>query len=80
MSLSIESRRDGATSRPFADDKLAVFRAALRVERDPREAAGWYMHTCIAELGDLTAAQLVALGRADDVMRFLEAICSGARD
>lgn len=80
MGLSTKSRRDGATSLPLADHKLAVFRAALCVERDPREVADWYRHTCIAELGDLTAAQLVALGRVDDVMRFLEAVCSGARD
>jgi hypothetical protein len=80
MGLSSESRPDEVASSSLADDMLAVCRAAARVEHDPDEAAGWYLHTRIAELGDLTAAQLVALGRADDVMRFLEAVCSGARD
>ena len=80
MGLSSESRWGEAIPLPLADEKQAVFRAALRVERDPREAAGWYLHTRIAELDGLTAAQLVALGRAGDVMRFLAAVCSGARD
>lgn len=80
MGLSSESRRRGATPLFPTDDMLAVCQAALRIECDPREAAGWYLHTRIAELGDLTAAQLVACGRADEVMRFLEDVCSGARD
>jgi hypothetical protein len=79
MGLSSESRQDGATSLSPIHHMLAVCRAARRVESDPREAAGWYLHTRIAELDDLTAAQLVACGRTDDVMRFLEAVCSGAR-
>jgi hypothetical protein len=80
MGLSIEPRRDEAIPRAPAAEGQAVLRAALRVERDPREAAGWYLHTRIAELDDLTAAQLVACGRAAEVMRFLEAVRSGARD
>jgi hypothetical protein len=80
MGLSIESRRDEAIPSLLTDEGRQVFRAALRIERDPGEAAGWYLHTRIAELDDLTAVQLVACGRADDVMRFLEAVCSGARD
>jgi len=80
MGSSIESRRDEAIPSLPADERQAGFRAALRIERDPREATGWYLHTRIAELDDLTAAQLVACGRAAEVMRFLEAVCSGARD
>ncbi len=61
-------------------DMLAIWQAAARVEHNPDQAAGWYQHIRIAELDDLTAAQLVARGRAGDVLLFLEAVSSGARD
>lgn len=80
MGLSSDSRRDSAALLPPASDMLAVCRAASRIERNTDQAADWYLHTRIAELDGLTAANLVALGRTDEVMRFLEAICSGARD
>lgn len=43
--------------------------------RDAAEA--WYRNHPIAAFGDLTAADLVAQGRADDVLRFLDHIESG---
>jgi hypothetical protein len=52
---------------------------AMDVEADPVEVAAWYRDTRIAELGDLTAAQLVSLGRANDVIMFLCAVREGRR-
>ncbi|WP_140806201.1 hypothetical protein [Rhodanobacter glycinis] len=59
---------------------LTVLRMAVQVEPHPVEAGFWYQRTRIAELDGLTAAQLVSLGRADDVIRFLLSIRDGARD
>ncbi len=58
---------------------LLVLRMAREVETDPVALASWYRDTRIAELGDLTAAQLVSLGRADDVIMFLCAVRNGQR-
>ena len=58
---------------------LLVLRMAREVEADPVALASWYRDTRIAELGDLTAAQLVSLGRADDVIMFLCAVRNGQR-
>lgn len=59
---------------------LTVLCMAVQVEPDPVEAAFWYHHTRIAELDALTAAQLVSLGRAEEVLGFLVAVRDGARD
>ena len=58
---------------------LVVLRMAREVEADPVAVASWYRDTRIAEFGDLTAAQLVAQGRADDVIMFLHAVRNGRR-
>ncbi|GAA0263389.1 hypothetical protein [Rhodanobacter caeni] len=59
---------------------LALLREAACIEPDPRAMKHWYRHVPIAELGYLTAEQLVALGRAAAVIAFLRAVRSGARD
>lgn len=59
---------------------LAVLRVAAQIEPDPSSAMHWYRRTRIAELGHLTAAELVELGRADVVIDFLLAIRDGRRD
>jgi hypothetical protein len=52
----------------------------MQIEPDPAETACWYSHTPIAELDDLTPAQLVLVGRFEDVLRFLCSIRDGKRD
>jgi len=59
---------------------LAVLQMAIRIEPDPIAAALWYRNIAIAELGNLTAAQLVSRGRASEVIAFLRSICDGGRD
>lgn len=59
---------------------LTVLRAAVQVEPDPVEAGFWYRRTCIAELGGLTAAQLVSQGRGAEVIGFLLSVRDGKRD
>lgn len=80
----------GWLASPFDEDGYSAFfgvvptmpvvlRMAMEVEADPVEAASWYRDTRIAELGDLTAAQLVSLGRTDEVIMFLCAVRDGKR-
>lgn len=59
---------------------LAVLRVALEVEPDPVRVFAWYRHTRIAELGQLTAEQLVLMGRVEAVIGFLHSIRDGERD
>lgn len=59
---------------------LAVLRVAAAVEPDPSALQAWYLHTPIAELGYLTAAQLIELGRAEAVITFLRSVLDGCRD
>lgn len=59
---------------------LDVLKAAVQIEPDPVEAGLWCRRTRIAEFGDITAAELVSLGRADEVISFLHAVRDGARD
>lgn len=56
-----------------------VVRMARQIEPDPNEAGRWYQRTGIAELDGLTAARLVSLGRADEVVEFLQAVRDGER-
>jgi hypothetical protein len=58
---------------------LAVLRVAAQVEADPAAVLRWYRHIRIAELGHLTAEELVALGRAEAVVEFLCSIRDGLR-
>jgi hypothetical protein len=58
---------------------LAVLRVAAQIEADPIVVMRWYRHTHIAELGCLTAEQLVALGRAEVVIAFLRSVRDGQR-
>ncbi len=59
---------------------LAVLRVAAQIEEEPQSVMHWYRHTRIAELGYLTAEQLVAMGRAPNVIAFLQAVRDGQRD
>lgn len=59
---------------------LAVLRVAAEIEADPAVVMHWYRHVRIAELGYLTAAQLVALDRAEAVIAFLRSARDGERD
>lgn len=59
---------------------LAVLRVAAEIEPDPAHVIRWYSQTLIAELGYLTAAQLVSIGRAAAVIDFLDAVRDGRRD
>jgi hypothetical protein len=58
---------------------LAVLREAAGLEPDPSAMMIWYRQTPIAELGYLTAEQLVALGRAEMVIAFLGSVRDGTR-
>ncbi len=58
---------------------LAVLREAAGIEPDPQAMKRWYRQVPIAELGYLTAEQLVALGRTTAVISFLRSVRSGAR-
>ncbi len=58
---------------------LAVLRVAAEIESRPAAVTEWYRTTPIAELGHLTAEQLVALGRAEIVISFLRSIRDGTR-
>lgn len=59
---------------------LAVLRVAAQIEPNPSRAIHWYRNTRIAELGHLAAVELVALGRAEAVIQFLQSIRDGQRD
>jgi len=71
---------DGVESFVPTPAMLAVLRMAVQVEPDPVETGCWYRHTCIAELGGFTAAQLVSQGRVGEVVRFLLSVRDGKRD
>ncbi len=58
---------------------LAVLRVAAEIEPDRAAVMEWYRCTPIRELGDLSAEQLVALGRAEMVIAFLRSIRDGLR-
>lgn len=58
---------------------LAVLRIAAETESDPEAIMEWYRWTPIRELGNLSAEQLVALGRAELVIAFLRSIRDGMR-
>lgn len=59
---------------------LTVLCVAVQVEPDPIEAGFWYRRTRIAELDDLTASQLVGLGRVEEVVGFLVSVRDGGRE
>jgi hypothetical protein len=56
---------------------LAVLRVAAEIEPNPAVVMDWYRWTPIRELGNLSAEQLVALGRAEMVIAFLRSIRDG---
>jgi hypothetical protein len=60
-------------------DVFAVLQLAQAIESDPQRLMAWYRHTKIMKLDDLTAENLVCLGRADEVIDFLKSILGGVR-
>ena len=58
---------------------LAVLHVASHIEQDADRVMDWYYQTHIAELGFLTAEQLVGMGRAPIVIAFLHSIRCGER-
>jgi hypothetical protein len=58
---------------------LTVLKTAAELEPDPAKALVWYRTVQIRELDNLTAANLVQLGRAESVINFLSSIRSGLR-
>ena len=58
---------------------LAVLRTAATIEPNPINVLEWYRSDPVAELGHLTAEQLVSLGRAEVVIAFLCSISAGWR-
>lgn len=57
-----------------------VLRVAAQIEPDPADVMQWYRQVRITELGHLTAAELVSLGRAAAVVGFLSSVRDGFRD
>ncbi len=53
---------------------LAVLRAAAEIEPEPAEVMRWYRTIPILTLSHCTAQELVALGRAEEVITFLRAV------
>lgn len=58
---------------------LAVLREAADIEPEPSALKEWYRKVPIAELGHLTAEQLVMLGRTAAVISFIRSVRDGAR-
>ncbi len=59
---------------------LAVLYVAVQIEPSSERVLEWYLYTPIAELGYLTAEQLVSMGRASVVIEFLQSVSRGERD
>ncbi|QNK01327.1 hypothetical protein [Dyella telluris] len=59
---------------------LAVLESARKVETSFLAVIAWYRDVAIAELDGCTARELVANGRAADVIDFLSDIQQGGRD
>jgi hypothetical protein len=72
-------RQRCATLFGIIPDSLAVLRTAASIEPDQNQVMGWYTGDRIMELGDMTAEELVAIGRADEVITFLLSIGDGRR-
>ncbi|WP_232821141.1 hypothetical protein [Dyella sp. C11] len=54
--------------------EMAVLRIAAEIEPTPWRLLDWYQNDCIAELGGMTAQQLVMLGRTEAIIGFLHRI------
>ena len=61
----------------FLREIVRVISAAMAVQPDPERAIFWLKNTPIPSLRHKTAYQLVADGRTDDVIKYLESIQSG---
>lgn len=59
---------------------LAVLESARKIEGSFLAVIAWYRDVAIAELDGCTARELVAKGRAEEVIEFLRAIQQGKRD
>jgi hypothetical protein len=66
--------RQFATLFGLIPDTLAVMRTAARIEPDATQLLDWYLTEKISDLGGLTADVLVNLGRAAQVIDFLNSV------
>ncbi|CAD0332387.1 hypothetical protein [Xanthomonas hortorum] len=60
-------------------DEAAILTLALKIV-PVAEAAAWFHHDPIRELGVKTAAELAARGHSAQVVRFLQSVLRGERD
>jgi len=58
----------------LSSDAFSVLNLALQIELDPLRVREWLIETRIRELGDRTAAELLACGRAREVVCFLQSV------
>ena len=63
-----------------SSDTFSVLHLALQIEPDPQRVREWLLETRIRELGNQTAAELIACGRAEEVIRFLQSVQARDRD
>jgi hypothetical protein len=67
-SVKTAHRVDALKRNRFAQ---AILKMAAAIEPDPAESLGWYRTTPIMPMGQKTAQEMVAVGRAEEVMHFL---------
>ncbi|ETC88098.1 hypothetical protein [Xanthomonas hortorum] len=60
-------------------DEATILTLALKMV-PVAEAAAWFHHDPIRELGGKTAAELAARGHSTHVVRFLQSVLRGERD
>ncbi|WP_148669140.1 antitoxin Xre/MbcA/ParS toxin-binding domain-containing protein [Burkholderia pyrrocinia] len=58
-------------------EHLRVLRAAAAISGDRQIALGWYQNEPLSAFDGRTAKRLVAEGRADAIMRYLDSIATG---
>jgi hypothetical protein len=58
-------------------DRENVVRAATDLNSDPAVAFAWYSNDALSVFDGKTPAQLVAEGRAADVLRYIETLGAG---
>ncbi len=58
-------------------DRENVLRAATELNSDPAVASAWYSDEALSVFDGKTPAQLVAEGRAADVLRYIEMLSAG---
>ena len=62
----------------FFEDIFKVIRAALYTSDNLETAFNWYTTHKIKDLGDLTPMELVRMGKAKTVLKYIETLSEGA--